>query len=69
VTLATFANNPLIVWISSTMFNPNLGYGYASSLAWVYFLVIAVLLLVSTRLISPKEKTYRVVKEYERYKR
>ena len=69
VTLATFANNPLIVWISSTMFNPNLGYGYASSLAWVYFLVIAVFLLVSTRLISPKEKTYRVVKEYERYKR
>ena len=69
VTLATFANNPLIVWISSTMFNPNLGYGYASSLAWVYFLVIAVLLLVSTRLISLKEKTYRVVKEYERYKR
>ncbi|MGA0097391.1 MAG: carbohydrate ABC transporter permease [Bacilli bacterium] len=69
VTLATFANNPLIVWISSTMFNPNLGYGYASSLAWVYFLVIAVLLLVSTRLISPKEKTYLVVKEYERYKR
>jgi ABC-type sugar transport system permease subunit len=69
VTLATFANNPLIVWISSTMFNPNLGYGYASSLAWVYFFVIAVLLLLSTRLISPKEKTYRVIKEYERYKR
>jgi ABC-type sugar transport system permease subunit len=69
VTLATFANNPLIVWISSTMFNPNLGYGYASSLAWVYFFVIAVLLLLSTRLISPKEKTYRVVKEFERYKR
>lgn len=69
VTLATFANNPLILWISSTMFNPNLGYGYASSLAWVYFIVIALLLLISTRLITPKEKGYRVVKEYERYKR
>lgn len=69
VTLATFANNPLILLISNVMFDPNKGYGYASGLAWIYFLVIAILLLVSTRLISPKEKGYVVVKEYQRYKR
>lgn len=66
VTLATFANNPLILWISSVMFNPNLGYGYASSLAWVYFLVIAMILMVTTRLVSPKDKGYKVLKSYER---
>jgi ABC-type sugar transport system permease subunit len=66
VTLATFANNPLILWISSVMFNPNLGYGYASSLAWIYFLVIALLLMVTTRLVSPKEKGYKVIKTYEK---
>ena len=69
VTLATFANNPIIVWISNVMFNPNFGYGYAAALAWVYFLVIALMLLVTTRLVSPKETSYRVVKELEKFKR
>jgi len=69
VTLATFANNPVILMISSGMFDPNKGYGYASGLAWIYFLVIAILLAVAIQLIRPKEKGYRVVKEYERYKR
>lgn len=69
VTLATFANNPIILWISSVMFNPNFGYGYAAALAWVYFLIIALMLLVTTRLFSPKEASYRVVKELEKFKR
>ena len=69
VTLATFANNPIILWISNVMFNPNLGYGYASALAWIYFLVIAILLLIASRLVNPKEKTYQVLKTYDRYKR
>jgi ABC-type sugar transport system permease subunit len=69
VTLATFANNPIIVWISNVMFNPTFGYGYAAALAWIYFLVIAMMLLIATRLISPKEKTYRVMKELEKFKR
>jgi ABC-type sugar transport system permease subunit len=69
VTLATFANNPIILWISNVMFNPNFGYGYAAALAWVYFLVIALMLLVTTRLVSPKEASYRVVKELEKFKR
>jgi ABC-type sugar transport system permease subunit len=69
VTLATFANNPVILWISNVMFNPNFGYGYAAALAWVYFLVIALMLLVTTRLVSPKEASYRVVKELEKFKR
>lgn len=69
VTLATFANNPLILLISSDMFDPNKGYGYASSMAWIYFAVIALLLWFTTNLIQPKEKGYRVVKEYSRLKR
>jgi len=69
VTLATFANNPVILWISNVMFNPNFGYGYAAALAWVYFLVIALMLLVTTRLVSPKEASYRIVKELEKFKR
>jgi ABC-type sugar transport system permease subunit len=69
VTLATFANNPIIVWISNVMFNPIFGFGYAAALAWVYFLVIAMMLFIATRLISPKEKSYRVVKELEKFKR
>ena len=69
VTLATFANNSVILWISNVMFNPNFGYGYAAALAWVYFLVIALMLLVTTRLVSPKEASYRVVKELEKFKR
>jgi len=69
VTLATFANNPIILWIANVMFNPNFGYGYAAALAWVYFFVIALMLLVTTRLVNPKEKSYRVVKELEKFKR
>jgi ABC-type sugar transport system permease subunit len=69
VTLATFANNPIILWISSVMFNPNLGYGYASALAWVYFVIITLLLLISVRLVNPKEKSYKVLKEYDRFSR
>ena len=69
VTLATFANNPIIVWISNVMFNPIFGFGYAAALAWVYFLVIAMMLFIATRLISPKEKSYRVLKELEKFKR
>lgn len=69
VTLATFANNPIILWISTVMFNPNFGYGYAAALAWIYFFVIALMLWLTTRLVSPKEATYRVVKELEKFKR
>ena len=69
VTLATFANNPIILWIANVMFNPNFGYGYAAALAWVYFFVIALMLVLTTRLVNPREKSYRVVKELEKFKR
>jgi len=65
VTQATFANNPIIQLISKVMFDPIKGYGYASGLAWIYFLLIAVLLLVTTRLINPKEKRVRETKRYD----
>jgi ABC-type sugar transport system permease subunit len=69
VTLATFSNNPIILFISRAMFDPTKGYGYASALAWIYFMVIVILLVIVTILIVPKEQGYRVIKQIERLKR
>jgi len=69
VTLATFSNNPIIIFISRAMFDPNKGYGYASALAWIYFFVITIFLVLVTVLIVPKDQGYRVVKQIERLKR
>lgn len=68
VTLATFANNPIIQLISKVMFDPIKGYGYASGLAWIYFIMIALLLTLTTKLINPKEKRIREAKRYDRSK-
>jgi ABC-type sugar transport system permease subunit len=69
VTLATFSTNPVISLIATSMFDPIRGYGYASALAWIYFVVIVMILSITIRLLSPKEKSYQVVKEIERLKR
>jgi len=37
--------NPVIAHISANMFYINTGFGYASALAWLYFLVITVIML------------------------
>lgn len=42
VDLFTFPFNPITGLIQQNMFNSMTGYGYASALAWLYFLVIAV---------------------------
>jgi oligogalacturonide transport system permease protein len=41
---STFAINPLINRISTDMYNPEKGYGYACAEAWVYFLVMILVL-------------------------
>lgn len=56
VMLSTFSNNPILNRIRLMMFAAEGGYGYASAMAWLYFIVIGILLIVSTLLISPPER-------------
>ncbi|WP_246608450.1 carbohydrate ABC transporter permease [Paenibacillus agaridevorans] len=44
VDLFTFPLNPVLAEVSNNMFKPDTGYGYASALAWIYFLIIFVML-------------------------
>ena len=46
VLLATFDNNSVILVIKEEMFKSETGLGYASSLAWIYFIVLAVVILI-----------------------
>ncbi|WP_096155659.1 MULTISPECIES: carbohydrate ABC transporter permease [Bacillus] len=59
VMYSIFALNPVIDHIQVNMFNINTGLGYASALAWIYFLVIAVILSLSVGLL-----TMRVNRKY-----
>lgn len=61
VTLSTFSNNEILIRIRQLMFSVEGGYGYASAMAWIYFLIIAIILIISTVLIVPREK--RVLKK------
>jgi ABC-type sugar transport system permease subunit len=69
VTLATFSNNPIIAYIRTAMFEGIKGYGYASALAWLYFLVIALLLLVTSFLLNPKEKKIKERPMFQGFRR
>lgn len=60
VMLSTFSNNPILNRIRLMMFAAEGGYGYASAMAWLYFIVIGILLIVSTLLISPPERIKKV---------
>lgn len=44
VDLFTFPLNPVMEQVKKNMFNPETGYGYASSLAWFYFAIILVVI-------------------------
>ncbi|HKL60937.1 MAG TPA: sugar ABC transporter permease, partial [Acholeplasma sp.] len=56
VMLATFSNNSIIKYIQKVMFDTSKSYGYSSALAWIYFILIALLLgLVSLLLRNKKE--------------
>lgn len=66
VTLATFSNNVLVVYIRSTMYESitGKGGGYASALAWIYFTVVSLLLVIASLLIHPPEKKVMALKTY-----
>lgn len=58
VMLATFSNNEIITYIQSSgvMFSSDKGYGYASTLAWIYFIVIVVLLGIAALILKNKRE-------------
>ena len=62
ILLATFDNNQVISVIKNVMFDPQLGFGYASSLAWIYFVVLAVIVALIAVVLygkfGKKEKRY-----------
>lgn len=52
ILLATFDNNPVTTYIKTTMFLPTLtnlnsGYGFATALAWIYFIAIVLMIVVA----------------------
>jgi ABC-type sugar transport system permease subunit len=59
VLLSTFSENPVIVADKSNMFNINTGYGMASAMAWVYFIVVMLMIGVVALLFIPKQQMER----------
>ena len=55
VLLSTFSENAVIISIKSNMFNIRTGYGLASAMAWIYFLIIMVIIGVIAFIFIPKE--------------
>jgi oligogalacturonide transport system permease protein len=47
VTYSVFGLNPIIQHINDNMFNIQTGFGYASALSWIYFIVITLALLIA----------------------
>lgn len=56
VSISTFSLNEIILLIRSNMFNTFTGYGYSTALAWLYFVIISILLALSAGLLSLKKK-------------
>lgn len=56
VMYSVFSLNPIIAHIQTNMFKVDTGFGYASALSWIYFLVIALTLLVSIGAMTLKGK-------------
>lgn len=61
VLLATFTDNAVIQSIRSNMFNqsPGTGYGFATAMAWVYFLVLMAIIGVIALIFRPTKDTVR----------
>ncbi len=52
VMLSTFSTNSVIKHIQTLMFDTSRGYGYSAALAWIYFMIVALLLAITALLIS-----------------
>ncbi|MBH0173756.1 sugar ABC transporter permease [Fictibacillus sp. 23RED33] len=56
VTYSIFSLNPIIEHIQKNMFKVDTGYGYASALSWIYFLIIAAALAIAVGVMTVKRK-------------
>ncbi|MDO9628302.1 MAG: sugar ABC transporter permease [Acholeplasmataceae bacterium] len=54
VLLSTFSENAVIISIKSNMFNINTGYGMASAMAWVYFIIVMLMIGIVAVIFIPK---------------
>jgi ABC-type sugar transport system permease subunit len=54
VLLSTFSENAVIISIKSNMFNINTGYGMASAMAWVYFIIVMLMIGLVAIIFIPK---------------
>ena len=59
VLLSTFSENDVIVEIKRNMFNINTGYGMASAMAWVYFIIVMLLIGLVALIFLPKQQRER----------
>lgn len=59
VLLSTFSENDVIVEIKRNMFNINTGYGMASAMAWVYFIIVMLMIGLVALIFLPKQKLER----------
>lgn len=57
VDLFTFPFNPVIEHIRSNMFKVGAGYGYSSALAWLYFLLIMILMAIILLFLARTHRT------------
>jgi ABC-type sugar transport system permease subunit len=55
VYISTFALNKIIVMIKENMFNTLTGFGYATAIAWIYFVIIALVLAIWTGLLNMRK--------------
>jgi ABC-type sugar transport system permease subunit len=62
VLLATFSENKVIAQIRQNMFNINTGYGMASAMAWVYFIIVMILIGLVALIFLPKQRIAKEVK-------
>ena len=56
VYISTFALNEIIVMIKSNMFNAMTGFGYASAIAWIYFVIIALVLGIWAAMLNTRKR-------------
>ncbi|MCM3733531.1 sugar ABC transporter permease [Fictibacillus nanhaiensis] len=56
VMYSIFSLNPIIDHIQKNMFKVNTGFGYASALSWIYFIIIALALAISVGVMTLKGK-------------
>lgn len=63
VLLASFSENTVIVSIKKSMFDMQTGYGFASAMAWIYMVVIALFIGITCLLLMPSDKTKKSKKK------